>query len=146
VGTVHRAGNTLTLATVTLATVMLAGCASGRISQEDLFPPSVGDFLRVDGPAVEATTEVDFASYQGPPGAVTLRIRQVGAGQVDEALAGLPPLATEVGHDPALGVREGVFFTYSGEYHAAWGNGDWVFVVSSTTDTARRAFLASYGF
>ncbi|MBN1122742.1 MAG: hypothetical protein JXJ17_16820 [Anaerolineae bacterium] len=126
--------------------LLLSGCAGGSVSQDDLFPYQVGDYLRTGGPAVEATSGADVATYRGPDGSVTLRVRLVGADQVDEALNGLPVGSTEVGYDASLGVRQGTFFLYGGEYHAAWGNEDWVFVLSATSDMSRRAFLAAYGF
>jgi hypothetical protein len=128
-----------------LAALLLAACVP-RFSIEDLFAGQVGSYLRMSGPAIEAETGVHVGVYAGPEGSVTLRVRQVGEDRVRDALAVLPPLAADVVSDPALGVREGTFFTYGGEYHAAWGNGDWVFVLSASTDAARRAFLAAYGF
>jgi len=126
--------------------VLLSGCGGSPVSQDDLFPYQVGDYLRTGGPAVEAASGADVATYRGPDGSVTLRIRLVGADRVAEALNGLPLGATEVGYDASLGVRQGTFFVYGGEYHAAWGNEDWVFVLSATSDLSRRAFLAGYGF
>ncbi len=127
-------------------TLLLSGCGGGSVSQDDLFPYKIGDYLRTGGPAVEATSGADVATYRGPDGSITLRVRQVGEDQVDTALNGLPVGATEVGYDESLGIRHGTFFVYGGEYHAAWGNGDWVFILSASSDLARRAFLAAYGF
>lgn len=124
----------------------LVGCATAGVPLDDLFPPQVGEFLRTGGPSPDPATSVDWAIYQGPEGAVTLRIKRVGRSQIEHALSELPPMATGVGYDPALGQREGVFFTFASEYHAAWGNGDWVFILSASTEAARAAFLASYGF
>ncbi len=126
--------------------VILSGCLSTEIPLDDLFPGQVGDFLRTSGPSLEVGADVNVATYIGSQGAVTLRIKQVGRDRVDEALSRLPPNSTEVGYDSALGLREGTFFTFANEYHAAWGNQDWVFVLSASTDLARRAFLASYGY
>lgn len=125
---------------------LLVGCIAADIDPGLLFPPEVGGFLRTSGPAREAETGVDVALYQGPEGAVTLRARRVGAENVEAALSGLPPLAAEVGPDPGLGQRSGVFFSLGEEAHAAWGNRDWVFVLSASTDAARRAFLGAYGY
>nr|MBN1229614.1 hypothetical protein [Anaerolineae bacterium] len=111
-----------------------------------MFPAEVGDYLRTTGPSVEAGSGVDLASYEGPHGVVTLRIRQVASEQVEAAVNTLPSGATGVGYDPGIGSRDGVFFSYGGEFHAAWANQDWVFVISASTDTARRAFIAAYGF
>jgi hypothetical protein len=126
--------------------LLLSGCSGSPVSQDDLFPYQVGDYLRTGGPAVEAATGVDVATYRGPDGSATLRVRLVGADRVDEALNGLPLGATEIGYDSSLGVRQGTFFVYGGEYHAAWSNEDWVFVLSASTDLARRGFLVGYGF
>lgn len=126
--------------------LLLAGCAPDAFDTTQLLPAEVGGFVRTDGPTYDADGGVDLAAYDGEPGAVTLRIRQVDPEQVDAALSGLPPGATEVGTDPALGERQGVVFSFADEFHAAWANGDWVFILSATTDDARRAFLASYGF
>jgi hypothetical protein len=126
--------------------LLLAGCAPPAFDTAQLLPAGVGDFARTEGPAYDAESGVDFASYSGAQGGVTLRVRQVDPDEVETALAGLPAGATEIGDDPALGERQGVFFAFSDEYHAAWANGDWVFILSATSDEARRAFLASYGF
>lgn len=129
-----------------LLAALLSGCLSAGVDRETLLPPKVGSYMRTSGPVVEAETGVDVATYQGPEGAVTLRVKEVGAEQVATALTGLPPLATDVSPDPGLGQRQGVFFTFADEFHAAWGNGDWVFVLSASTDAARRAFLGVYGY
>ncbi len=126
--------------------LLLVSCAPPAFDTAQLLPEAVGDFVRTDGPIYDAESGVDVAAYSGGQGGVTLRVRQVDPDEVQTALAGLPAGATEIGDDPALGEREGVFFAFSDEYHAAWANGDWVFVLSATTDDARRAFLASYGF
>ncbi|MCC6904672.1 MAG: hypothetical protein IT326_02445 [Anaerolineae bacterium] len=129
-----------------LAVIVLAGCGGSGVTSADLFVPNAGDFLRVSGPATEADTGVDVALYQGPQGDVTLRIRQLSQGQIDYALSVLPQNATEVGYDPALGQRNGTCFTFANEYHASWGNGDWIFVLTASSPEARAAFLAAYGF
>lgn len=129
------------------ALALLAACGPPPIDLEEIMPPAVGDFERTGGPALEADTGLTFATYEAPElGSVILRARQVGEEQVAPALEELPPQAEEVGQDEALGEREGVFFTYGGEFHAAWGNRDWVFVLSADSDPARRAFMAWYGF
>lgn len=125
---------------------LLAGCVVADIPPGDLFPPEVGDYLRTSGPAPDPATGVDQAIYQGPGGIVRLSVNRVGADQVDYALSELPPMAINVGYDEALGPRDGVFFTFAQEYHAAWGNGDWVFIISATSEGARGTFLAFYGF
>ena len=125
---------------------LLVGCAPVEEVPAELFPAQVGQFLRISGPNVEEGTEVDIAVYQGPDGTTTLRINWVGEENVAQALSELPPTATDIAIDPALGQRQGVFFNYAGEYHAAWGNGDWVFVISSTSEASRSGFLAGYGF
>lgn len=129
-----------------VAALLLVGCAPPAFDTGQLLPAEVGDFARTEGPVYDAESGVDVAAYRGEPGAVTLRVRQLDPDEVETALSGLPTGATEVGSDPALGEREGVFFSFAEEYHAAWANGDWVFILSATTDDARRAFLASYGF
>lgn len=130
-----------------IALGLLAACGPPPVDLAEIMPPEVGDFERTSGPALEADTELTFATYEAPElGAVVLRASQVGEEQVDAALAELPPQAEEVGEDEALGEREGVFFTFGGEFHAAWGNRDWVFILSADSDAARRAFLAWYGF
>lgn len=130
-----------------LALTLLVGCAETELPSNDLFPPSVGDYLRTDGPSPDtANPDIQVAVYQGPAGSVLLRIKQVGRDQVEHALSVLPPLATEVGYDPALGQRDGVFFSFGNEYHAAWGNGDWVFVLSASSAEARASFLVFYGY
>jgi hypothetical protein len=126
--------------------VLLAGCAPVEEVPAELFPAQVGQFLRISGPTIEPGTEVDMAVYQGPDGTTTLRINWVGEENVAQALSELPPTATDIGMDAALGQRQGVFFNYADEYHAAWGNGDWVFVISSTSEASRNGFLAGYGF
>src|SRR5574341_83775 len=124
----------------------MSGCVEERLPLEQLFPASVGAYLRTEGPGYDAETGANFAYYEGPEGRVFLRTRQVGAGQVEHALGQLPLGAANVAADPALGVRDGTFFEFGGEYHAAGGNGDWVFVISASSPQARAAFLALYGF
>jgi hypothetical protein len=126
--------------------LVLAGCASQQIPLDDLFPARVGDYLRVDGPNHDSERELDQGTYEGPDGLVMLRVKYVGKDQIDRSLAGVPLAATNVGYDPALGQRKGTFFNYDNQYHAAWGNGEWVFIVSAPTETARVTFLAGYGF
>jgi len=125
--------------------LLLAACAP-TFSPDQLFPPQVGDFLRVSGPAPDPESGVDAAIYQGPAGSVTLRAREVGAENIETALSQPPAGSQNVGPDPGLGVREGIFFDYGGEYHAAWGNRDWVFIMTADSDAARRNFLNGYGF
>lgn len=129
-----------------LAALLLAGCEVADIPSSELFPGSVGDFLRVSGPTPDTTAGVEQAVYQGPAGSATLKVRWVGEENVSHALSELPPTATDIGYDAALGPREGVFFTFADEYHAAWGNGDWVFVLSAESTDGRTSFLAFYGF
>lgn len=140
-------GRFVPLAVSTLLLICLAAaCAPPALDTSALFPEQVGPFARTSGPGVEAETGVDLAVYEAPEGAVRLRVRQVPQEQVGPALAGLPPGATEVGPDEALGQRQGTFFSFGGEYHVAWANGDWIFVLSAPTDYLRRAFLASYSY
>ena len=87
-----------------------------------------------------------MSTYQGPAGETTLQIRLIGEENIEYALSELPQTATEVGYDDALGPRNGLFFNFADEFHAAWGNGDWIFILSASSADARRAFLASYGF
>lgn len=129
-----------------LVALLLAGCVVSEVPLDELFPAQVGDFFRISGPSPEPPAGADTASYQGPHGTATLRIKWVGAEQVEHALSELPASASEIGYDPALGQRQGSFFDFADEYHAAWGNGDWVFVLSASTPEARVAFLAAYGF
>jgi|GEM_PF-821147 len=126
--------------------VLLTGCAAPELDLNALFPAEVGNFTRTAGPGIDEETGVDVAVYEAAEGTVTLRVRQVATEQVERALATLPPSATDVGPDPGLGQRDGVFFTFASQFHAAWANGDWVFVLSADTDLARRAFLASYSY
>ncbi len=134
-------------ACLVLTVALLIGCVVDESTPADLFPGQVGEFLRTGGPSPRVDVQdVDQATYQGPSGAVTLNVRRVGAENVSPALEGLPLTATAVGYDEALGQRQGVFFTFGDEYHAAWGNGDWVFVLSASTPAARAAFLGSYGY
>ncbi|HQA66847.1 MAG TPA: hypothetical protein PK801_00875 [Aggregatilineales bacterium] len=126
--------------------VLVTGCAVPELDLNVLFPAEVGSFTRTAGPGIDEETGVDVAVYEAAEGTVTLRVRQVATEQVERALATLPPSATDVGPDPGLGQRDGVFFTFASQFHAAWANGDWVFVLSADTDLARRAFLASYSY
>jgi hypothetical protein len=131
-----------------LAAILLTACDNKEptIPMDDLFPAQAGEFLRTSGPGPDPVTGVDQAVYEGASGIVILRIKQVGADNVDHALSELPPTATDIGYDAALGQRSGVFFLFNEEYHAAWGNGDWVFVLSASTETARISFLSTYGY
>jgi hypothetical protein len=127
--------------------LMMAGCGAEQNAPiEELFPPEVGEFLRTSGPGLDPVTAVDQAIYEGASGVVILRIKQVGEENVQAALAEFPPTATNVGYDAALGQRNGQFFLFNEEFHAAWGNGDWVFVLSSNTEAARLVFLSAYGY
>jgi hypothetical protein len=124
-----------------------AACASGAVPLDAIFPGQVGDYLRTNGPyPLAEIPDVTTAIYTGPAGEVRLNVKDVGKDQVAQALDEVPFAATQVGYDEALGQRDGVFFTYGSEYHAAWGNGDWVLVLSASSEAARIAFLASYGF
>jgi len=129
-----------------IAALALVGCATQTMPLDQVFPVRIGDFLRTDGPNHDPGQNVDSATYHGADGEVLLRVRFVGKDQVARALDGMPLSATNVGQDPALGQRKGEFFDYGGQYHAAWGNGDWIFVVSAPTQSSRIAFLAGYGF
>ncbi len=126
--------------------VLLAGCQGGSVSVDTLLPAQVGSYLRTSGPIHDDRSGADSATYQGAEGTVTLNVRWVGRAEVSTALETLPPNSANVGPDPGLGVRKGIFFTFADEYHAAWGNDDWVFVLSASTDATRRAFLAAYGY
>ena len=128
--------------------ILLTGCVVDPVPGDDLFPGQVGQFLRISGPVSHTIEpEVSVATYEGPDGTVNLHIRRVESeAEVDVALNGLPPLATNVGYDPSLGQREGVYFTFGGEFHAAWGNAEWVFVLSTPDERAREVFLGGYGF
>ena len=127
-------------------TILLAGCKVAEDPTTDLFPGAVGDYFRISGPTPDPDTGVDVAIYQSAEGNIRLNIKWVGADQVGTALSELPPNAENVGYQEALGPRNGVFFTFGGGYHAAWGNDDWVFVISADTEAGRRNFLAFYGF
>ncbi len=124
----------------------LPGCVQEDVPLEQLFPPNVGDFLRTSGPILDPNASVQMATYQTADNYILLRIRQVGRENVEHALSVLPPNATVIGPDPALGQRDGTLFNFSNEYHAAWGNGDWVFILSASSEAARMSFLAAYGF
>lgn len=123
-----------------------AGCVQEDVPLEQLFPPTVSDFLRTSGPLLEANANVQMATYQTADNYIFLRVRQVGRENVEHALSVLPPNATIIGPDPALGQRGGTLFNFGNEYHAAWGNGDWVFILSASSEAARTNFLAAYGF
>jgi hypothetical protein len=130
-----------------LATLLLSGCVvEDDVPTDSLFPPQVGAFLRTSGPGPDPETGVDKATYGGTGGEIRLSIKRVGADQIQHALGELPSTATSVGYDPALGQRSGVFFTFGDEYHAAWGNGDWVFVLSAPSEADRLTFLNAYGY
>jgi hypothetical protein len=124
----------------------LSGCVESEVPLEQLFPPNVGDYLRTGGPVLEPENNLQVATYQTADSYVVLRIRQVGRENVEHALSVLPQNATIVGYDPALGQRDGTLFNFANEYHAAWGNGDWIFILSAPTEIARVSFLAAYGF
>lgn len=129
-----------------MSLVLLTSCIGQTLSQDDLFPPTVGTFLRTDGPATNPDTLLDQASYGGDQGTVLLQIKRVGQENMDEAIGKLPLGATDAGPDPALGQRKGVFFIYNGQFHAAWGNGDYLFILSAGSPETRNAFLAGYGY
>lgn len=132
---------------IILLALTLAACTSTpQLDTSALFPAQVGGFTRVSGPGIDADTGVDVATYEAAEGSVVLHVKQMPEGQASAALGELPPSATDIAVDPALGQRQGVFFSFAGESHAAWSNGDWVFVISATTDLARRSFLASYSY
>lgn len=136
-----------TIAEILTITLLLAACGGGTITATDLFVPNVGDFLRVSGPGTEPDTGANVSVYQGAAGQVVLKIVDAGSQPgAQYAVETLPTSATDVGYDAALGQREGVFFTFNNEYHAAWSNGNWVFVITADSPNARSAFLASYGF
>ena len=141
---VSKTGQLIALALA--AALLLGGCSGQAVPLDELFPARIGDYLRTDGPNHDPAHDVDSATYQGLDGAVLLRVKFVGKDQITRALDGMPLSATNVNPDPALGQRKGQFFDYGGQYHAAWGNGDWVFVVSAPTQASRIAFLAGYGF
>ncbi len=128
--------------------LLLTACApSANVPLDDLFPAEVGAFLRTDGPYQDTQIDgMDVSIYQGPEGIVVLKVGKVGEPNVPSAVSILPGTATNISDDPALGPRSGAFFEFAGEYHAAWGNGDWVFVLSATSPQARLAFLGGYGF
>ncbi len=138
--------NRVAILLVIVIGMLLGGCASQQTPLDDMFPARVGDYLRVDGPTHDASQDLQRATYKGLDGAVELRAKFVGKDQVARALTGLPLAATNVTADPALGQRKGTFFDFEGQFHAAWGNGDWVFIISAPTSAARVAFLAGYGF
>lgn len=125
---------------------VLSGCVQEDVPLEQLFPPNVTDFLRTSGPILDPDTSVQIATYQTSDSYILLRVRQVGRENVEHALSVLPPNAAIIGPDPALGQRDGTLFNFGNEYHAAWGNGDWVFILSASSEAARASFLAAYGF
>lgn len=124
----------------------LPGCVQDDVPLEQLFPSGVSIFLRTSGPILDPDTSVEMATYQTADSYILLRIRQVGRENVEHALSVLPPNAAILGASPALGQRNGTLFNFANEYHAAWGNGDWVFILSASSDAARTNFLAAYGF
>jgi len=126
--------------------VVLNGCVEMDVPLEQLFPPNAGEFLRTSGPVFEPSNSLQVATYQTSEDYVLLRLRQVGRENVEHALSVLPQDATIIGQDPALGQRDGTLFNVGNEYHAAWGNGDWVFIMSASSEAARISFLAAYGF
>lgn len=128
-----------------LAAAWLAACQPAQIDTAELFPEAVRDYVRTSGPLLDGESGAEIGTYAGEDGEVTLRAKYVGAEYVSAAVSDLPPGAEPV-QDPALGPRTGAFFVFADEYHAAWGNGDWVFVLTATSDAARRAFLAGYEF
>jgi len=137
------------LAALLIAALLLwgaTGCAARETQVEDILVAQVGNFERSSGPSHDPETGVDFAIYRGGSGEVTLRARRVGEENIDHALSQLPLAATDVRYDPGLGPRSGLFFNFAGGYHAAWGNGAWVFVLSSNSEDARAAFLAAYSY
>lgn len=131
---------------IALVTLLAACAETTDIPVEQVFPGTVGTFLRTAGPFTDAETGTEVATYAGPQGEVTLNVRYVGAENVAYALSELPVGAANVAASPELGPRDGLTFTYAEAYHAAWGNGDWVFVLNAPTPEARQAFLAGYGF
>jgi hypothetical protein len=124
----------------------LSGCVQEDVPLEQLFPPNVSDYLRTSGPVLEPDSSVQTAIYQTADSYILLRVRQVGRENIEHALSVLPSNATIIGTDPALGQRDGTLFNFGSEYHAAWGNGDWVFILSASSEAARSSFLAAYGF
>ena len=136
----------LSLLMIVVAALLSACGGADDIPAEQIFPSTVGTFLRTAGPFTDADTGAEMANYAGPEGEVVLNVRFVGAENVEYALSELPVGASDVGYQEELGPRSGVTFTYAEGYHAAWGNGDWVFVLNAPTPGARRAFLAGYGF
>jgi len=138
----------LFLLLIVATSFLLTACAQpGDVPEEDLFPGDVNAFFRTDGPYPDPDVDgLKVGTYQGPSGVVTLKVGKIGEENVPEALSVLPGTATDVGPDPALGPRLGVFFTFANEYHAAWGNGDWLFVLSASSSDARSQFLGAYGF
>ncbi len=135
------------LALIILASsLILSACGTPQADPDQLFPAIVGGFSRASEPIADPNTDVQMATYTGPSGSVLLRARWVGEENTAAALAGLPAGAIDPGYDEALGVRDGVFFALGNEVHAAWANGDWVFILSTTEPAARREFLAAYSF
>lgn len=134
------------LVLVVLTALSLSACGTPQADPDQLFPAIVGGFTRASEPITDPTTDVQMVTYTGPSGSVLLRARWVGEGNTAAALAGLPAGAIDPGYDEALGVRDGVFFALGSEIHAAWANGDWVFILSTAEPAARREFLAAYSF
>lgn len=134
------------LAGLLLALIVLAGCAP-RFDPGPLFPERAGDYVRVDGPNADRSGRLFGGAYRAPDGgSVTLLARHVGVDAVAQAVLTLPEGAENQGYDPSMGARKGLTFAYNGEQHAAWANGDWVFVLSAPDVDQRAAFLAGYGF
>jgi hypothetical protein len=129
-----------------VVTLVLTSCITQAISSDDLYPPSVGTFLRTEGPNLDTTTGMDRATFGGNTGVVILQTKRIGEANMEQAIGKLPLGAIDAGPDPALGQRTGVFFSFDGKYHAAWGNGDWLFIISADTPEARNAFLAGYSY
>ena len=125
---------------------ILTGCVEMDVPLEQLFPPNAGEYLRTSGPMFEPTNSLQIATYQTADDYVLLRLRQVGRENIEHSLSVLPQSAVIIGYDPSLGQRDGTLFNFGNEYHAAWGNGDWLFILSASSEQARISFLAAYGF
>ncbi|NDJ55110.1 MAG: hypothetical protein GYB68_18725 [Chloroflexi bacterium] len=129
-----------------LIVLLLLACGPANVPVDEIFPPQTGEFSRTSGPFYDPETEVDLATYEGPSGSVILHSARVGPEEAAYAVTQLPQAALNEGYDPGLGQREGVFFSYAGEFHAAWHNGDWVFVIFASSPEARVNFLSGYGY
>jgi hypothetical protein len=140
--------HTKTLAGVAVTLLLVAACQEIEPDMEALFPAQVGDYLRISGPTPDPDTGVDVATYQGPQGMVMLRVSRIGRDAIAPALENLPPGAAEIGQGSELGGRSGITFAFAGDYnfHAAWGNRDWLFVVDAPDRETLAVFLAAYGF